>query len=181
MVFKTSELHIPPWYRFRPDAGSTQDAAVYRSCDEAAAAGEQRVQGNKGDGKGFPQAMVPSARDGDRDGVVASSSPGAGSGAGVNIRAGVGAGSCLAPVHRDSGIPVLQVEVGRFALRIGHGPSGPVVACLQPQGPWLPGSARSPAGSSSGPLCSSRGGCPGLPEGPPGLDGCPARGHPPSG
>ena len=70
MVFKTSELHIPPWYRFRPDAGSAQDAAVYRSCDEAAAAGEQRVQGNKGDGKGFPQAMVPSARDGDRDGVV---------------------------------------------------------------------------------------------------------------
>ena len=43
---------------------------MYRSCDEAAAAGEQRVQGNKGDGKGFPQAMVPSARDGDRDGVV---------------------------------------------------------------------------------------------------------------
>ena len=71
--------------------------------------------------------MAPSARDGDRDGVVASSSSGAGSGAGVNIRAGVGAGSCLASVHRDSGIPVLQVEVGRFALRIGHGPSGPVV------------------------------------------------------
>ena len=70
MVFKTSELHIPPWYRFRPDAGSAQDAAMYRSYDEAAAAGEQRVQGNKEDGKGFPQAMVPSTRDGDRDGVV---------------------------------------------------------------------------------------------------------------
>ena len=70
MVCKTTELHVQPW--FRPDAGSAQDAAVYRSCDEAAAAGEQRVQGNKGDGKGFPHAMVPSARDGDgdRDGVV---------------------------------------------------------------------------------------------------------------
>ena len=70
MVFKSSELHIPPWYRFRPNAGSAQDAAVYRSCDEAAVAGEQRGQGNKGDGKGFPQTMVPSARDGDGDGVV---------------------------------------------------------------------------------------------------------------
>ena len=68
MVLKTSELHIPPWYRFRPDAGSARDAAVYRSCDDAAAAGEQRVQGNEGDGKGFPQGMAPSARDG--DGVV---------------------------------------------------------------------------------------------------------------
>ena len=62
---------ICPW----PGASSTwcqgrRDAAVYRSCDEAAAAGEQRVQGNKEDGKGFPQAMVPSARDGDRGGVV---------------------------------------------------------------------------------------------------------------
>ena len=71
MVLKTSELHISPWYRFRPDAGSARDAAVYRSCDEDAAAGEQRVQGNEGDGKGFPQGMVPSARDGDRDGMRA--------------------------------------------------------------------------------------------------------------
>ena len=45
-------------------------SAVYQSCDEAAAAGEERVLGGKGNGKGFPQAMVPSARDGDGDGVV---------------------------------------------------------------------------------------------------------------
>ena len=42
----------------------------YASCDEAAEAGEQRVQGTSGAGRGFPQAMVPSARDGDGDGVV---------------------------------------------------------------------------------------------------------------
>lgn len=38
--------------------------AVYASCDEAEAAGEQRVQGSSGNGRGFPQDMVPSARDG---------------------------------------------------------------------------------------------------------------------
>ena len=43
---------------------------VYESCEEAAAAGEQRVQGSQGSGRGFPKAMVPSARDGDGDGVV---------------------------------------------------------------------------------------------------------------
>ena len=40
----------------------------YASCDAAQAAGETRVQGVKGDGRGFPDWMVPSARDG--DGVV---------------------------------------------------------------------------------------------------------------
>ena len=45
-------------------------ARVYDSCDAAESAGEQRVQGSKGPGKGFPQTMVPSARDGDKDGVV---------------------------------------------------------------------------------------------------------------
>ena len=43
---------------------------VYGSCEEAAVAGEQRVQGSRGGGRGFPKAMVPSARDGDGDGVV---------------------------------------------------------------------------------------------------------------
>ena len=43
---------------------------VYGSCEEAAAAREQRVQGSQGGGEGFPKAMVPSARDGDGDGVV---------------------------------------------------------------------------------------------------------------
>ena len=42
----------------------------YNSCDAAQAAGETRVQGSKGNGRGFPEWMVPSARDGDGDGVV---------------------------------------------------------------------------------------------------------------
>ena len=46
------------------------DGTVYASCDEAAAAGEPRVQGSQGGGRGFPEAMVPSARDGDGDGLV---------------------------------------------------------------------------------------------------------------
>ena len=46
------------------------EGTVYGSCEEAAAAGEQRVQGSQGGGEGFPKAMVPSARDGDGDGVV---------------------------------------------------------------------------------------------------------------
>ena len=43
---------------------------TYASCDDAAAAGEPRVLGSKGSGRGFPKAKVPSARDGDGDGVV---------------------------------------------------------------------------------------------------------------
>ena len=42
----------------------------YESCDAAVVAGEPRVQGSKGPGWGFPGSMVPSARDGDQDGVV---------------------------------------------------------------------------------------------------------------
>ena len=42
----------------------------YESCEEAAAAGEDRVQGSQGGGRGFQEDMVPSARDGDGDGVV---------------------------------------------------------------------------------------------------------------
>ena len=45
-------------------------ARVYDSCEAAEAAGERRVQGSMGPGRGFPQSMVPSARDGDKDGVV---------------------------------------------------------------------------------------------------------------
>ena len=40
----------------------------YNSCDAAQAAREVRIQGTKGNGQGFPEWMVPSARDG--DGVV---------------------------------------------------------------------------------------------------------------
>ena len=50
------------------DKATGPEETVYGSCEEAAAAGEQRVQGTRGGGRGFPKAMVPSARDG--DGVV---------------------------------------------------------------------------------------------------------------
>ena len=43
---------------------------VYGSCEEAEFAGQQRFQGSQGGGLGYPKAMVPSARDGDGDGVV---------------------------------------------------------------------------------------------------------------
>ena len=43
---------------------------TYSSCDEAQDADEPRVQGSKGNGRGFPADKVPSARDGDGDGVV---------------------------------------------------------------------------------------------------------------
>ena len=49
---------------------ATPAARTYSSCDAAQAAGEIRVQGSKGGGRGFPKLMVPSARDGDGDGVV---------------------------------------------------------------------------------------------------------------
>ena len=40
----------------------------HRFCDEADVAGETRVRGSQGSGRGFPRAVVPSARD--VDGVV---------------------------------------------------------------------------------------------------------------
>lgn len=43
---------------------------IYASCDEAEEAGEPRVQGSSGPGRGFPAELVPGARDGDGDGVV---------------------------------------------------------------------------------------------------------------
>lgn len=43
---------------------------TYASCEEAEMAGEEPAQGAKGSGRGFPEAMVPSARDGDGDGIV---------------------------------------------------------------------------------------------------------------
>ena len=43
---------------------------TYASCDEAKETGEQLVRGNRGDGRGFPAEKVPSARDGDGDGLV---------------------------------------------------------------------------------------------------------------
>ncbi len=43
---------------------------IYATCDEAEEAGEERIKGESGNGRGFPAALVPSARDGDEDGVV---------------------------------------------------------------------------------------------------------------
>jgi hypothetical protein len=45
-------------------------AAHDRIQEEAEAAGVPREQGSKGPGRGFPAELVPSARDGDDDGVV---------------------------------------------------------------------------------------------------------------
>ncbi len=55
-----------------PVGGSrvTEDATVYASCEEAEQAGVPRQQGSSGGGRGFPADLVPSARDGDSDGVV---------------------------------------------------------------------------------------------------------------
>ena len=49
---------------------TTATSTNYSSCDAAQAAGETRIQGSKGPGRGFPKSVVPSARDGDGDGVV---------------------------------------------------------------------------------------------------------------
>ena len=52
----------------KPESGP--DGMVYASCEEAAAAREPRVKGSRGGGRRFQEVMVPSARDGDGDGVV---------------------------------------------------------------------------------------------------------------
>ena len=51
----------------KPEPAEELQNPVYRSCEEAEFAGEQRFQGG---GLGYPKAMVPSARDGDGDGIV---------------------------------------------------------------------------------------------------------------
>ena len=53
-----------------PESEPEMNTSVYGSCEEAVDAGESRMQGNSGGGRGFPKEMVPSARDGDGDGVV---------------------------------------------------------------------------------------------------------------
>lgn len=53
------------------DSGDPEPpAGVYASCDDAVAAGIERQRGSQGTGRGFPAELVPSARDGDSDGVV---------------------------------------------------------------------------------------------------------------
>ncbi len=53
-----------------PTEIATQTSEIYSNCEEAEAAGIRRIQGEKGEGRGFPAELVPSARDGDGDGVV---------------------------------------------------------------------------------------------------------------
>ena len=53
-----------------PESEPEENTSVYGSCEEAVEAGESRVQGSAGGGRGFPNEKVPSARDGDGDGVV---------------------------------------------------------------------------------------------------------------
>ena len=59
----------PPPAPAEPTSSPTA-ADTYADCVEAEEAGEQRVQGTNGTGRGFPQSKVPSARDGDGDGIV---------------------------------------------------------------------------------------------------------------
>ena len=54
----------------KPEPAEGLQTPVYGSCEEAEFAGEHRFQGSQGGGLGYPKAMVPSARDGDGDGVV---------------------------------------------------------------------------------------------------------------
>ena len=54
----------------KPEPAEELQNLVYGSCQEAEFAGESRFQGSQGGGLGYPKAMVPSARDGDGDGVV---------------------------------------------------------------------------------------------------------------
>ena len=54
----------------KPEPTPELQNSVYGSCEEAESAGEERVLGSRGGGRGFPKTMVPSARDGDGDGVV---------------------------------------------------------------------------------------------------------------
>ena len=61
----TGDVVVVPG-RHEPTPGP--EGTVYSPCEEAAAAGEQRAQGSRGGGKGFPATMIPSVRDGDGDG-----------------------------------------------------------------------------------------------------------------
>ena len=53
-----------------PTATLAPGTTIYASCDEAERAGVPRERGSSGNGQGFPANLVPSARDGDGDGVV---------------------------------------------------------------------------------------------------------------
>ena len=67
---QVSPTPVPTSRPAQPTATPTPQMRTYANCDAAQAAGERRVQGSKGGGRGFPKWMVPSARDGDGDGVL---------------------------------------------------------------------------------------------------------------
>ena len=131
-------------------------------------------------GRDFPKRWCPAPGTGTGMGWYASSSPGAGSGTGVNIRAGVGAGSCPCP----SGLRHTGVSSRSGAFRSPHRLwAARAGGCLSPASrfmgypvPPVPPPVAHPAHHVPREVDP-----PGRPEGPPGLDGCPARGHPPSG
>ena len=58
-----------PTPTFVPSA-TPAPVGTYSSCEEAQAAGEERVQGSIGGGVGFAAELVPGAQDGDGDGIV---------------------------------------------------------------------------------------------------------------
>lgn len=73
---KPGSTLVPEQYRVEETATQRRIEAPeatrqpgFQSCDAAEKAGVERVLGTKGTGRGFPAALVPSARDGD-DGVV---------------------------------------------------------------------------------------------------------------
>ena len=71
MVSQQSQVQPTPRPTRNPvQQTPTPEMRTHNSCDAAQAAGETRAQGSKGNGRGFPKWMVPSARDGDGDGVV---------------------------------------------------------------------------------------------------------------
>ena len=71
MVSQQSQVQPTPRPTSNPvQQTPTPEMRTYNSCDAAQAAGATRIQGSKGNGRGFPKWMVPSARDGDGDGVV---------------------------------------------------------------------------------------------------------------
>ncbi len=65
-VVEVEEQHEAPQDAKDPET----PVGIYASCDAAQDAGEERQLGSNGSGRGFPAELVPSARDGDGDGVV---------------------------------------------------------------------------------------------------------------
>ena len=72
VVVAFEKPNLPSFGGSTPLPAPTDDhpRGQYGSCDEADVAGETRVRGSQGSGRGFPRAVAPSARDGDGYGVV---------------------------------------------------------------------------------------------------------------